>query len=123
MDRPVAVAALAYGAMGACSLLRPSVVPTIFGGAATTPDARTEIRAVYGGLPITIATSLVTDERSTRPMALLSAGMAAGRVVGMVSEARRPRLSTLAFLGVETVLAGLLFSAWRRSVAGFAASP
>lgn len=78
MDKPVACAAFGYAAVGVGAFLRPSMVPAIFGGAATTPDARTEIRAVYGGLPLAVATSLVADDRAVRPMALLSLGMAAG---------------------------------------------
>lgn len=110
MNKPVTCAALAYAAIGVASLLRPSMVPAIFGGAATTPDARTEVRAVYGGLPIAIATSLATDDRAAQPIALLSFGMAAGRLAGILAEARRPQSATLLFLGVETVLAGLLIS-------------
>lgn len=110
MDKPVAAAALTYGSIGVVSLARPAMVPALFGGTAPGPDARTEVRAVYGGLPLAIAAALATDRSAARPIGLLSAGMAAGRLAGIAVEGRRPRAATVFFLGLEAALAGLLLA-------------
>lgn len=83
-------------------------VPALFGGRAVTADSRTEIRAVYGGLPLAMAGVLSVSPAGAAPIAMLSAGMAGGRILGIAIEGVPPSAATRAFLGVEVMLAGLL---------------
>ncbi|MBD8869920.1 DUF4345 family protein [Nocardioides donggukensis] len=104
-------AAATYAVIGAVAIVRPELVPVLFGGSADTVDARTEIRSVYGGLPLAIAASLVAaPSRTALPMGVLSAGMAAGRLASVAIEAEPPGAVTKLFLGVETALAVALFA-------------
>lgn len=48
-----------YAAIGIFALAQPARVPQIFGGTASTSESRTEIRAVYGGIPLAFALALV----------------------------------------------------------------
>lgn len=115
MDIRTALGAAFYAGVAAMAMARPGVVPGIFGGTAPTPTSRTEIRAVYGGLPATMATLIVLESREAeRPMTLamgaLSGGMALGRVVGVRIE-REASLVTKAFIAAEVVAAMALTSA------------
>lgn len=119
MNRLLASAAAGYAAIGIGALARPAVVPALFGGTAPTPAARTEIRAVYGGLPLAIAGLLVTSPRgSAVPVGVLSAGMAAGRIVGAALEEGRSPAVTKAFVGFELALAAVSFAGARRVARG-----
>lgn len=123
MNTWVGVAALTYAGIGVVSLVRPGDVPRLFGGRAETSDSRTEIRAVYGGLPLAIAGTLVATPSAAPSMAALSAGMAGGRLLGILTERGRPRGATLTFLGVEAALAAALVAGTgelRRRSAGVA---
>lgn len=96
-------------------------MPALFGGSASTAPARTEVRAVYGGLPLALATVLAGAARpgaSHRRGALLavataSAGMAAGRLVGAALDRELSAWPTGAFLALEAALAGSLSAAAR----------
>ncbi len=107
-----------YAGVGLAALARPELVPQVFGGAAPTATSRTEIRAVYGGLPLAMA-ALITAEagRSRRPMtaamAVLSGGMAAGRLVGVAVERESDGPTTL-FGALEVATALALGSLARR---------
>lgn len=57
-----AVAAF-YGGTAAVAAIRPALVPAIFGGTASTAESRTEIRAVYAGIPLAFAAALIQAER------------------------------------------------------------
>ncbi len=102
------MAALCYAGIGVVSIVSPERVPALFGGRADTADSRTEIRAVYGGLPFAVAGVLSVSPGGAAPMAALSAGMAGGRILGIAMEGVPPSAATRAFLGVEVMLAGLL---------------
>lgn len=103
----------AYAAVGAVAAVRPALVPAVFGGAAGTPEARTEVRAVYAGIPLALAAGVV--RAATAPGArrdgVLSvvrdagAGMAVARSVGAVLEGRLRAWPTGAFLALEAALA------------------
>ena len=54
-DRRVTLPAVSYAVIGVVALARPQLVPALFGGSASTAAARTEVRAVYGGLPLALA--------------------------------------------------------------------
>ncbi|NAZ84410.1 DUF4345 domain-containing protein, partial [Kineococcus sp. R8] len=71
MNRPAAhparwLPAAAYAALALVSLVRPALVPGVFGGAAPTAAARSEIRAVYAGTSVGLAASLVAALRTLR---------------------------------------------------------
>ena len=117
MHRAVALSTLAYAGIGAAAFAAPEQIPAVFGGSADGPDARTEIRAVYGGLPMAIAASALASPAGARTGAALSLGMALGRAAGIKAEGEASP-ATWFFLGVETVLAvGLLAGARGAQVA------
>jgi hypothetical protein len=114
--RLVVTGAGIYASIGAVALAAPEAVPRMFGGRALTPASRTEVRAVYGGLPIAFAVSLARSTRAAdrgalSAVATASAGMAIGRLVGCVLEGQLQPWPTGAFLLLETALAGALFAA------------
>ena len=118
MNRLIAAGAASYAGIGVVSFLRPAMVPALFGGTAPTADARTEIRAVYGGLPLAIAGTLLVAPSSAVTMGVLSAGMAAGRAASGLVEEEPPSLIIKAFIGIEAALAAaLLLGARKRSAA------
>ncbi|ORA62236.1 DUF4345 family protein [Mycobacteroides franklinii] len=47
-----------YAGIGIFALVKPALVPRMFGGTAPTSESRTEIRAVYGGIPLAFALAL-----------------------------------------------------------------
>lgn len=114
MNRLIASGAAAYAGIGVVSFLRPAMVPALFGGTAHTADSRAEIRAVYGGLPLAIAGSLVVAPSSAVTMGVLSAGMAAGRAASGVIEDQPPSPVIKAFIGIEAALAAALLMGGRR---------
>ena len=116
MNRFIAAGAASYAGIGVVSFLRPEMVPAIFGGTAHTADARAEIRAVYGGLPLAIAGSLVAAPSSAATMGVLSAGMAAGRAASGLVEEQPASPVIKAFIAIEAALAlALLAGARQRS--------
>ena len=101
----------AYAVIGAVAAVAPSRVPAVFGGRAATPDARTEVRAVYAGIPLAFAASLAAasgsgtrDDAALRTVAAASAGMAVARLAGCVVERRLPAWPTGAFLVLEAAM-------------------
>ena len=102
-----------YAAIGVGAVLRPSLVPSVFGGSAGTPESRTEVRAVYAGIPLAFAVSLLRAERgpeaarsaAARTVRDASAGMALARLAGVALERRRQGWPTGAFLTLEAALA------------------
>ena len=120
-DPRVILPAAAYAAIGAAALARPHLVPALFGGSAPTAAARTEVRAVYGGLPLALAAVLAsagpagTPHRggTLRATAIASGGMAAGRLFGAALDRRLSPWPTGAFLALEVALAASLAAAAR----------
>ena len=111
-------AAAAYAAIGVVAALAPARVPAVFGGRAGTPDARTEVRAVYAGIPLALAASLTAASGSTpgddavlRTVGAASAGMAVARFAGCVAERRLTAWPSGAFLALEAALAVALRAA------------
>ncbi len=109
-------AAAAYAAIGVVAALAPARVPAVFGGRAGTPEARTEVRAVYAGIPLAFAASLTTasgtsprDDAVLRTVGAASAGMAVARLAGCVAERRLTVWPSGAFLALETALAVALW--------------
>lgn len=107
MNRLIAIGAASYAGLGLVSFLKPGVVPAVIGSTAPNADARTEIRAVYGGLPLAFAASLVAAPSSGTAIGLATAGMAAGRAASSVFEgAPSPKMA--GFIALEAAIAGAL---------------
>jgi hypothetical protein len=115
----VAVVAIFFAGMGAAALVRPAIIWAPFGVAPTTPAARNEVRAVYGGFGIAVAILLVVADGSADgfrdgvlvAIAVALAGMAAGRIVGFAVEPRGAGRFTLLFGAIEVLLAYCLLEA------------
>jgi hypothetical protein len=115
----VAIVAIFFAGMGAAALVRPGVIWAPFGVAPTTPEARNEVRAVYGGFGIALAILLVVADQSAAgyrdgvlvAVAVALAGMAAGRIVGFAVEPRGAGRFTVLFGVIEVVLALALVQA------------
>lgn len=114
MDKLIAVGVAAYAGLGTASFLKPDVVPAVIGFAAPGPDARTEIRAVYGGLPLAFAATLAASPASGTAIGIATAGMAAGRLGSSFFEGR-PSAKMAAFIVMESVVAGALIRGARRA--------
>ena len=103
-----------FGFIGWNAMRRPRSLLRSFDLVAETPDARNEVRGIYGGLTVAFAVVLVAASFSTwwSPTVLLvvaglTAGMAAGRVITAAidrSFGRAPRQWFVA----ETIVAGAL---------------
>jgi hypothetical protein len=108
--------ALGFACMGVTALVRPGLVPAQFGTSAETSDARTEVRAVYGGFGVAMAVLLVVaalqSDGSSDGVALTVGialgGMATGRLIGMAVERPRRWYPTTTFLIIEIVAAAAL---------------
>lgn len=107
------IVAGAYATIGVAALLRPATVPAVFGGSAPTSEARTEVRAVYAGIPLAFAASLIRAEKAPEGIQAgvvgavrdASAGMAVARLTGCVVERRLRPWPTGAFIALEAGLA------------------
>jgi hypothetical protein len=115
MDKLIATGAAAYAGLGVVSFLRPAMVPALFGGSAPTVDARTEIRAVYGGLPLAMAGTLLAAPSSAVPLGIATAGMAVGRAASSLAEQRPPSALMAGFIAIEAGLAVALLLGGRRA--------
>lgn len=117
----VAVVAIFFAGMGAAALVRPAAVWAPFGVEPSTPAARNEVRAVYGGFGIAVAILLVVADTSAAgfrdgalvAIAVALAGMAAGRIIGFAVEPRGFGRFTVLFGVIEVVLALALVQAAR----------
>ncbi len=106
-------AALAYAVIGVVATVAPARVPAVFGGVAATPAARSEVRAVYAGIPFAFAAALLAagrpgSERDSGALGLVrdaSAGMALARLAGAAAERSLPAWPTGAFAVLEAALA------------------
>lgn len=114
MDSRTLAGGAFYAAIGVGAMLRPTLVPWLFGSTAATAASRTEVRAVYGGLPLAMAALIFAEAgRQRRPMtvamAVLSGGMAAGRVVGIGVEGETNAVTNL-LVAAEAATAAALGS-------------
>ncbi|RBM22709.1 DUF4345 domain-containing protein [Prauserella sp. PE36] len=119
MDTIVIVAAgVFFFGMGVYALAAPAALVRPFGLTATAPESRSEVRAVYGGFGLAIATLLGLSAAGLgglRPGAVLAvaaalAGMALGRVVSRVVDAPTAFYPVWFYCVVETVAAAALFA-------------
>jgi peptidoglycan/LPS O-acetylase OafA/YrhL len=104
-------------AMGAAAIVAPSWVVGFMSMRAATVDARSEVRAVYGGFGLALAVALVCGEGAPKDVrdglhfgiATAFWGMAMGRGVSAVID-RQTRLWPVIFYFVELALGGLLLA-------------
>jgi hypothetical protein len=111
------VAAFFLG-MGVFALAAPAAILRPFGFVIETPQTRSEVRAVYGGFGIAIASVLVAALANAhiRPGILMTvgaalAGMALGRVISRLVDASTPLYPVWFYFLVETVGASATFAA------------
>jgi hypothetical protein len=115
----VAIVAIFFAGMGVAALVRPAMIWAPFGAEPTTPAARNEVRAVYGGFGIALAILLVVADDASAgfrdgvlvAIAVALAGMAAGRIIGFVVEPRSVAGFTVLFGVIEALLAFALWEA------------
>ncbi|GAA2158896.1 uncharacterized protein DUF4345 [Humibacillus xanthopallidus] len=114
-----AASAVAYAVIGSVGLVAPRRVPQIFGADAPTADSRTEVRAVYGGIPLAMVAVIAAGRRDgLRAAAAASGGMALARATGMLVEPRSRTATTTGFLVLEAALAALLHRAAAKAAPG-----
>ena len=116
MHTGLAAGAAFYTAVGIAALVRPGSVPAAFGGTAPTASSRTEVRAVYGGLPLAMAGVVLAESkprgamctrRGTETVAVLTAAMAVGRMIGAAVEGESDGVTRL-FVALEAATAAAL---------------
>ena len=115
----VLLVAVFFAGMGLAALVRPALIWAPFGVTPSTPASRNEVRAVYGGFGLAVAGLLIAAEQASDgfregalvAVALSLAGMAAGRLVGLVVEPASLRGYPALFLVVELALGGALLLA------------
>jgi ABC-type phosphate/phosphonate transport system permease subunit len=104
--------------MGAYALAAPKALIRPFGIALESPVARSEVRAVYGGFGLAIAVVLAYAafrDGDVRKGMLITigialAGMALGRIVSAMVDARTPFYPNWFYCIVEAVAAAALFA-------------
>lgn len=111
--------AIFFAGMGILAISLPHKISALVGFPSTdlSFDARNEIRAVYGGFGIAVATVLgicLRDETLTKGVTLAIgaslAGMAGGRVIATILDKTIGKIPLL-FFTVESSLAVMLFVA------------
>lgn len=115
----VYVVAAVFAAMGVYALIAPAGVLGTFGVALEAPDGRNEVRAVYGGFGLAVAAVLVFAAASPAPasagvllaVGVALAGMAVGRLVGIVVERPGSFYPVWFWLGAEIAMAAVLLAA------------
>lgn len=113
----VAVAAF-FAGMGVYALAAPAALARPFGIVIASPEARSEIRAVYGGFGLAVAAVLVmaaADEGLRTGIAVTVAaalaGMAVGRVISRLADKPTAFYPIWFYFGVELFGAALLVAA------------
>lgn len=115
----VVVVAVFFLGMGVYGLVAPAALIRPFGLGADTPDARTEVRAVYGGFGIAVAgllTAAAADAGGIRTGAVVAVavalfGMAAGRLIARCVERPSAFYPSWFYFWVETIAGVLLLVA------------
>lgn len=115
MNKLIAIGAASYAALGLAGLAQPSRIPQTFGGTADTADSRTEIRAVYGGMPLAFAVALVATPAAAVPIGIATAGMALGRAASVALEGGETSAVSKAFIGIEVAGAAALLIGARQA--------
>jgi Domain of unknown function (DUF4345) len=118
-DTLALVVAAGFALMALGALLRPRTVLAQFGVDAGTVESRNEVRAVYGGFGLAVATLLTiaavgdpsTAEGIFVAVAIALAGMAGGRIVGAIAEWPRSAYPVWVFFAIEVASAAALLVA------------
>lgn len=108
MDRSTVVAAASYAGLGLVAYARPALIPETMGGSADNFTARSEVRAVYGGMPLAAAALLLTSPSSRYGIGVITASFAASRVASALIERRAPDLTNGVLVAAESGIAALL---------------
>jgi hypothetical protein len=114
----ILVVGVSYLAMGLYALLAPAALVRPFHIVADTPEARSEVRAVYGGFGVAMSVLLgvaALGAEGIRSGVVIAAGtalagMALGRVVSRVADRGTAFYPVWFYFVVETITAGLLFA-------------
>ncbi len=122
MNGLIKLSALAFAGIGGYAMAKPERIPALFGGKAETADARTEVRAAYGGACLAMAGLLVVRPSSAGTIGLVTAGMAAGRAAGIAQEGGEASDLTRYTLIGECAIAAALILGRGQIAAGHAAS-
>lgn len=116
----VVVVAVFFAGMGVYGLVAPASLVAPFGIGLGSGDARTEVRAVYGGFGLAVAGVLgVASLDPTAHRGALTAvgvavlGMAGGRLVGRARERPAALYPVWLYFWVEVVIGGVLLAASR----------
>ena len=113
----ILVGAAFFAGMGLLGLVAPAGLVRPFGIGVGSAEARTEVRAVYGGFGVAIAALLVVAfvdgdgirEGAVVAVAVALVGMAAGRLVGRVFDRPSAFYPIWFYFWVELIAAGLLW--------------
>ena len=108
MDRSTVIAAASYVGLGLVAYARPSFIPDVMGGSADNFTARSEIRAVYGGMPLAAAGLLLARPSSRESIGVITASFALSRVASAFIEKRAPDVTNGVLIGAEGAIAALL---------------
>jgi hypothetical protein len=111
--------AMFFLAMGIYALLAPAALARPFRITIDTPEARSEIRAVYGGFGIAVAAVLIVAALNVGGLrtgmvvtvAAALAGMALGRLLSRLADKPTPFYPIWFYFCVEAVGAALLVTA------------
>lgn len=114
----IAVIAVFFLGMGVYALAAPAALIRPFGVALKTSTSRSEVRAVYGGFGLAIAAVLAYAafrEGDVQKGILITVGvalvgMALGRIVSAIVDARTPFYPNWLYFIVEIVAGGALFA-------------
>ncbi|GGS54041.1 DUF4345 family protein [Actinokineospora fastidiosa] len=113
----IVLTAVFFLGMGLYALAAPAALAKPFGIAVDAPESRSEIRAVYGGFGLAIATVLITalflhDLRTgvVVTVGAALAGMALGRLVSRLTDTPTRFYPVWFYFGVEAITAALLFA-------------
>ena len=104
----------AFALLGAVGLFAPGHIARYFGNKSVNRDQLSELRAVYGGLPLSIAAigavtlcniSPLTIQQALFFISILLLGMAAGRLFALCMQ--RPTKRSHVFLVLELLFGGV----------------
>jgi hypothetical protein len=102
--------------MGLLALVSPESISRIHGTPTLTNAGRNEIRAVYGGFGLAVATMLVLASYAPAlragvllAVAVSLAGMAAGRIIAALVERPAAFYPSWFYCGLETAMAVILW--------------
>jgi hypothetical protein len=114
----IAVIALFFLGMGVYALAAPAALIRPFGVTLESPTSRSEVRAVYGGFGLAIAAVLgyaavrggELQKGILITVGIALAGMALGRIVSAILDARTPFYPNWLYFIVEIIAAAALFA-------------